>query len=452
MGIPMGGTLRNGWRLLAIFCCTAAVLLVTSEMMRDRAVPSLPVAPAALWGIDNAAGRTRYEWLRTRDPATGLVPPDIHIREQAFAAGIPTAGFLKRRGTEGSATPSAVREIEWTGRGPINVGGRSRALAVDVTAPNILLAGAVSGGMWRSTDGGETWVKTTAAPQLHSVTCVVQDIRPGKTHIWYYGTGEFRGNSASGGGAPYRGDGVFKSTDGGSSWFQLPSTTSGTPQVFDQMFDYVWNLTVDPSSPTDEVYAATIGGINRSTDGGATWVTVLGGFSSGNPGFTDVSATTDGVVYATLSDIAINGSSGALSSGIWRAEDGLAWTRITPPTWPRTFRRIVIGVVPSDEKSVYFLGDTPGAGFQTVFAGVPEGHSLWRYEYLSGDGSGNGGIWQNRSASLPALGGEVGDFASQRSFDLAVAVKPDDAEVVFIGGQTSTDPRMVSRTPGGPRS
>ncbi|MGB6123305.1 MAG: flagellar basal body rod modification protein, partial [Bacteroidota bacterium] len=249
-----------------------------------------------------------------------------------------------------------------------------------------------------------------------------------------YGTGEFRGNSASGGGAPYRGDGIFKSTDGGSAWFQLPSTASGTPQVFDQMFDYVWNLTVDPSSPTDEIYAATIGGINRSIDGGATWATVLGGFSSGSPSYTDVSATSDGVVYATLSDIAINGGSGALSSGIWRSEDGLAWTRITPATWPRIYRRVAIGVVPSDEESVYFLGDTPGAGFQTVFAGVPEGHSLWRYEYLSGDGSGSGGIWQNRSAVLPALGGEVGDFASQRSFDLTVAVKPDDAGVVFIGG------------------
>jgi hypothetical protein len=200
------------------------------------------------------------------------------------------------------------------------------------------------------------------------------------------------------------------------------------------MFDYVWNLAIDPGSPADELYAATIGGINRSTDGGVTWATVLGGFSATSPRYTDVSVTTDGVVYATLSDIAINGASGAVSSGIWRSPDGMAWTRITPPSWPRPHRRIVIGVAPSDEKSVYFLGDTPGAGFQTVFANVQEGHSLWKYRYLSGDGSGSGGIWQDRSTSLPALGGQVGDFASQQSFDLTVAVKPDDAGVVFIGG------------------
>jgi hypothetical protein len=430
----MGGVQQLAWRFLAIISFVAMFFLAASEVPLRRPPLSLPVAPATLGGTDNAAGRAQYEWLRTRDPATGSIPLSIRVREQVFAARLPNKESLAKQKAQGLATPAAIGDIDWQSRGPINVGGRSRALAVDVAAPGTLLAGGVSGGMWRSTDGGTVWTLTTGALQLHSVTCVAQDTRSGKSHIWYYGTGELRGNSASGGGAPYRGDGVFKSTDGGLSWSQLSSTASGTPQTFDQMFDYVWNLAVDPSSPTPELYAATVGGINRSTDGGSTWVTVLGGFSSDSPRYTDVSVTTDGVVYATLSTVSINGASGAAAGGIWRSPDGLTWTRITSPSWPNHFRRVVIGIAPSDENTVYFLGDTPGAGFQTVFADVPEGHSLGRYQYLSGDGTGGGGMWQDLTGSLPALGGQVGDFASQQSFDLTVAVKPDDVDVVYIGG------------------
>ncbi len=56
---------------------------------------------------------------------------------------------------------SAELQLEWRSRGPYNVGGRTRGLAIDVVNPNIYIAGGVSGGIWRSEDDGDTWKKMT---------------------------------------------------------------------------------------------------------------------------------------------------------------------------------------------------------------------------------------------------------------------------------------------------
>jgi hypothetical protein len=374
---------------------------------------------AAIGTADDPQARDRYEWMRLHDPATGEIPAKIREDELAFAAKLPTqealAGALAK--SSGSA---AIQATTWSARGPRNVGGRTRALAIDVANANLLLAGGVSGGIWRSTNGGASWTKTTAPSDLHSVTCVAQDTRNAKTNIWYYGTGEWRGNSASGGGGFYLGDGIFKSTNGGLSWALLPSTATNTPQTFDQMFDFVWNVAADPSNAaSDEVYAATYGGINRSLDGGASWTPVLGSAANGAD-YTDVAITNSGAVYATLS------SDGATTKGIRRSADGVTWANITPAGWPAAYRRIVIGIAPSNPNVVYFLAETPGSGLN--------GHSLWKYTYVSGDGTGAGGTWVNRSANLPAFGAPAGNFDSQGSYDLVVKVKPDNSEVVFIGG------------------
>ena len=132
-------------------------------------------------------------------------------------------------------------------RGPYNVGGRTRALAIDVTDENIILAGGVSGGVWRSTDGGSSWTKTTGSSYLHSVTSLSQDTRSGQESTWYYVTGELIGNSASEGGASYAGNGVYKSTDGGLNWTLLTSTSSSITE-FDSYFDYNWRVAVNPTN------------------------------------------------------------------------------------------------------------------------------------------------------------------------------------------------------------
>ncbi|HLP15603.1 MAG TPA: FlgD immunoglobulin-like domain containing protein [Bacteroidota bacterium] len=377
---------------------------------------------------DDPYQRISFDALRYGDPATGVIPADMRKKEVAFASVLPTRE-QENRLLQKNGNAADVISPQWMHRGPVNVGGRTRALAVDVANNNTILAGGVSGGMWRSTNGGAQWVKTTAPDELQSATCIVQDTRPGKTSTWYYGTGELVGNSASRGGAAYRGDGVFKSTDNGASWTRLQSTATYRPEVFNAPWDYVWRLAIDRStSSSDIVYAATIGAIMRSTDGGTTWSVVLGSTDATAPRFTDVAVdAVSGAVYASMSDLNTNLAPGALQAGLWRSPDGVRWTKITPPGFPvSSFKRFVIAIAPSRPSDVFFLGETPGYG--------TNGHSLWKYTYVSGDGSGTGGVWENRSANLPNQAGINGKFDSQGSYDLVCAVKPDDPQSVFIGG------------------
>ncbi|MFC1493190.1 WD40/YVTN/BNR-like repeat-containing protein, partial [candidate division KSB1 bacterium] len=350
---------------------------------------------------------------RLRNPYTGEIPGGINSRQLKFAKTLPTIESFRLLHPE-KLHKSAV--YGWKSRGPYNVGGRTKGVAYDIRDENILLAGAATGGMWKSVDNGNTWKKTTNQSDLHSVTCLIQDTRPGKEDTWYYGTGEYIGTGGEKtkimGNSPLGGDGIFKSTDNGDTWSLLDFTSTGRPDQYDQRFDYIWNLAVDQTNLIeDEVYSAAYGSIFRSIDGGNSWESVLGGAST--VGYSDVAVTSEGIVYATLC--------WGTSRGIWRSEDGVNWTSISPPNWPEYTRRTVIGIAPSNEDVVYFLSD-----LSTTW--TEQEHKFWKYTYLSGDGSDAGGIWEDRSDNIPD------NFNSQLSFCLVNKVYPDNEDIVFIGG------------------
>ncbi len=356
---------------------------------------------------DDPEARLRFEWMMLHDPATGQIPKDIRRKELEFAQSLPT-----REQVNALSKAANVHTASWASHGPWNVGGRTRALAIDVSNVNVIVAGGVSGGMWRSADGGATWTKTSAPGSLHSVSCLAQDTRAGQTATWYYGTGEKLGNSAGGNfSAEYTGNGVFKSVNNGVTWTQLASTIGGDPQLFDLAWDYVWNIAIHPT--TGNVYAAVYNAIYRSIDGGTNWTLVRGGAETGPYSeITDVAIASDGTIYAT-------GSPGnATLEGVWKSTDETNWTNITPNDMS-VVRRIVIGIAPSDSNTVYFLAETPNLGVNN--------HSIWKYNATAN-------TYENRSANMPTYGPPVGDFDSQRSYDLVIKVKPDNENVVLIGG------------------
>jgi len=372
-----------------------------------------------LGSAEDENARANYEWMMLNDPATGKIPAHIHQRELAFAADLPNDSYLSM---------SRITSAGWQSRGPWNVGGRTRAFAIDVSNEANFVAGTTSGGMFRSTNQGLTWTETTPANQYQSVTCLAQDTRTGHTNTWYYGTGEGTGASASGDGAYYLGNGIYKSTDGGITWNILPSTTTSKLTVFDIWADIIWNIVTYPADTVhDVVFAAAYGGIYKSSDGGTTWAAVIAGAGSNNY-FSDVAVSKTGIVYATL-------SSEGTPKGLFRSADGITFTNITPPSFPASYKRLKIGISPSNENQVYFLGNTPGYGQpDTNFQGTVDYNSLWRYTYISGDGSGAGGSWQDLSANIPNTGGFFDRYDCQTSYDIVVKVKPDDTNTVFIGG------------------
>lgn len=359
--------------------------------------------------------RESSKWMYDQlvDPVTGQMPANIRSQELAFAADLPKAHFPRR-------------DNMWQSRGPWNIGGRTRGLVIDALDEDRLLTATVSGGIWESEDGGQSWTKLTKSDQLHTVTCLTQDTRTGKENIWYYGTGEAYGASQSATGAYFLGDGLFKSTDNGKTWSSLTATARNFPQGFNSVWQLVWNVTTDPSVDTaDVVYAATYGNIHRSEDGGDSWTTVLGNANY----FTDVAVSSQGTAYATL-------SSDGGQPGIWRSPDGADWTAITPDSFPVEYDRIVIGIDPNDENTVYFLAHTPGSGnLQYNYLGDADWNSLWRYTYIKGNGADTNGTWMNLSYNLPqdtVL--PFNGFNAQGSYDMLVAVQPGNSNNVFIGG------------------
>jgi hypothetical protein len=331
--------------------------------------------------------------MRLHDPMTGTIPRSIASREQAFVRSIAKSA--------GKAHSPLINE--WQRRGPFYIGGRTKALALDVRSERIIVAGGVSSGMFKSIDGGATWYKTTSPDQLHSVSCIAQNTAPGRRYIWYYGTGEWAGGLGGSAAGPlgsqsqYRGDGVFKSTDRGESWTQVASTVSATPDRTDE-FDFIWDLATFGS---DGVYAATSNGLFRSTDGGGSWDHVI------DPGGaypnTEVAVTEDGTVYATV------GGDGP-ETGIYRSYDGLTWERFSPPDFPGATIRTVIAPVPSQSGTIFFFT-------------CEEYSKTHLYKYQEGIG------WSDLRENLPG-GGDMSTYGGNM---MLLKIKPDDEDTIFLG-------------------
>ena len=378
---------------------------------------------------DDARHRLDYEFRRLAGP-DGTIPQHMREKELAFAATLPTNNSLQQNNSNSRMQSQA----SWNARGPWNVGGRTRALGIDVLNDQHYISGTTSGGIWTTNDAGITWSKFTPSLNYHGITSLQQDSRAGHENTWYAGSGEPYGQSASGGSAYFLGNGMLKSTDNGLTWQPLATTVTNTPQSFDSFWDMNWNLALDLHDSINNVlYVANLGGIYKSINGGTSWTTVRGGSTSNYSYFTDVAVTLDsGIVYATL-------SSDGPHKGIWRSVNQCAtWTKIsTGPFGDSLCNRVVMGINPSNTNEIYFLGNSEGLGMpDTNFVGDIEYNTLWRYTYLNGNGSGSGGVWEDLSMNLPNSGhyGMFGDFNAQGSYDLVVRVKPDDPTTVFIGG------------------
>lgn len=204
---------------------------------------------------ENANGRIAWETQRLADPS-GKIPDHIREKEMIFASTLPNDGAV-------SMARMQTQSV-WSPRGPWNVGGRTRALAIDKLNESHLIAGSTSGGIWSSNDGGSTWTKITPTLNYHGITCIVQDQRPGHESTWYAGSGEPYGQSASGGGAYFLGNGMLKSNDNGATWQPVTPTVTNTPQSFDSFWDMNWNVALDKHDlNNDVIFTACLGAIYK---------------------------------------------------------------------------------------------------------------------------------------------------------------------------------------------
>lgn len=288
----------------------------------------------------------------------------------------------------------------WVAKGPFNgspIGGigRINRLTFDPNDPNTIWAGAPAGGLWKSTDAGNSWTSNTDLLPNLGVSDIAID--PTNTQVMYMATGD------KDGGDTYS-YGVLKSIDGGLTW-----NSTGLTHNVSQLIR-INDIYVNPTN-TNIVIASTSQGIYRSTNAAATFTQVQSGnFNSieqkpGNP------------------DILYNSTIINASSDIWRStNNGVSWVQISSPNLPSSgARRIELAVTPDDPEYVYALMGASNNGFEGIYRSTNSGVT-----------------WTKRttSSSPNLMGWSVNgtDVGGQAWYDLALAVSPTDKDLLYTGG------------------
>ena len=367
----------------------------------------------------SVAERELFEFNMLKDPATGTIPRNA--KTLAIDAALLST---KYESLPLAQRPAGVMTVDV--KGPTNLGGKTRALGIDVRNANIMIGGSTSSGVYRTSNGGASWTRVVPTGAVHNITSIAQDTRVGFQDTWYFGTGETSGNSANLG-SLYSGFGIFKSTDNGLTWSRL-TNTGGSLQSFDNAFDYVHRIVVNPTN--GDVYAAASNTIQKLTNGGTNWTVVQGTF--GNNGYTEIICTPSGRLYSAFAGTDANEgvyTSTSGNSGTWTKIAGTIASVVTPATWRAAngYGRVVLNYAPSNPNIVYALYDNKRVS--TCTTPVLEA-DLFMYDQSTG-------TWVDRSANLPDEPGcSTGNdpFATQGGYDLALAVQPNNANNVFIGG------------------
>ncbi len=353
--------------------------------------------------------RDEYMFQLMRDPKTNSIPKNIRAREIEFAK------TLSQK-FNSTLMKTNREDFDWEEVGPNDVGGRTRALAIDVNNSNRVLAGGVSGGIWETMNRGTSWEFISSSTSLLSVTSIVQDPRDGHTDTWYFSAGEFSGNSASATGAPFRGNGIYKSIDNGLTWNLLLNTESSFA-TFDPRYDYVSKIIINPTTGSIFI-ASNATGILKSTDGGSSFSIKLG--EEYDHHYCDIVVSADGTLIASISQSGFNASQ-INSPGIYRStDDGENWEDITPVDFPATHERSVLAIAESNTNIVYVLTNTG------EYNGDDEIVNLFRLD--------NSDLtFEDLSTNLPTFSTFRGSFTAQSNYDLTIAVKPDDEDFVVLG-------------------
>lgn len=318
----------------------------------------------------------------------------------------------------------------WAPLGPGNIGGRTRALLINPSNPNVMYAGGVAGGVWKSTNAGASW--SALSDLLSNIAFCSLAFDTTNTDVIYAGTGE--GFFAS---DNVRGAGIFKTTNAGASWTLLTSTST-------QDFSFVNDIIVSPNDHF-RIYAATRTGVWRSVDGGASWSQSLNPLAEGgttvNGGCLDLAIRAD-----QTSDYLFTACGTMSQSTVYRntsAGDPLnatPWTAVFTDTF---LGRTTLAIAPSDQNVVYALGSSiePGnynLGLRGVFRSTSSGdEGTWEARVRNTDANLLNTVLLSNPilASISACNpGTTNQFLNQGWYDNVIAVDPTDSNRVWVGG------------------
>lgn len=353
--------------------------------------------------------------------------PVYSSQERRFVSGGPRAAGVVTRSSASSQALSSGRSTAaeaaalgvWEALGPGNIGGRTRSLLIHPTTPDTMWAGAVAGGIWKTTNGGATWVPKADLLINMAVNSMAMD--PTNPNVLYAGTGEgfFNGDAV-------RGAGILKSTDGGETWTQLPSTANSA-------FHYVQKLVVSKSG--NRIYAATRAGIYRSADGGTTWTQVINGAPVN--GCMDLAIQTDRAVPYVFA------SCGTFTQAtVYRSLDTAGGSPWTPVMSVPNQGRTSLAIAPSNQNVIYALAASNESGnFLDGLLGVYRSTTSGSAGSFTARVTNTSPTLLNRVllsnpviAFLTQCGFGTSSFLNQGWYDNIIAVDPKNPEIVWVGG------------------
>lgn len=330
----------------------------------------------------------------------------------------------KNKNKASSITPT------WTSRGPNNINGRTRAILVDEndSSGETWFVGTVGGGIWKTTNAGQTWEPKGENFTSLSVTTLAQS---GNTI--YAGTGMGYGRILD-----LSGSGIWKSTDNGETWTQLASTSNG------ELLQAINRIVVDPNDPNIVVVCSNDSyswhspkggirksGIFRSTNGGTSWTQTF------DPDVT-LGTTTDNRVQQIIANpLNFNTLFATVNEvGVIRSRDaGETWTVVAnnmadpndigdnDNTYSGISTRIEMAMAPSDTNRLYAAAERP-FGIGQLYYSKNAGDSWINLIEENAPGRNWFGAF-----------GRSGQFGYTAGwFDNTITVDPFDKNVVFLGG------------------
>lgn len=286
------------------------------------------------------------------------------------------------------------------------IGNRVAAVAGIPGDPSTYYAGAASGGVWKSTDGGNRWMPIFDKEPAAAIGALA--VAPSDPSVVWAGTGEawvIRDSDVTG-------NGIYKSTDAGKTWTNMGLEDTGR----------IGRIIVHPSNP-DIVFVCALGrvtgpqqerGVYRTTDGGQHWERVL--FAGENVGCSGLSmdAHNPRVLFAGMWQVELHTwaeFSGGAGSGVYVSRDGgTKWTRIEGHGLPHSpVGKIDVAVAPTDSNRVYALMQTKDQG------------SLWR-----SDDAGN--RWRAVNYQRALIG--------RAGYYIRLAVSPTDENEVLVANSS----------------
>jgi photosystem II stability/assembly factor-like uncharacterized protein len=304
--------------------------------------------------------------------------------------------------------------------------GRIVAVAAHPTNANIIYIAAASGGVWKTTDGGQNWLPLTdnlpITPNMGAIA-----VAKSNPNVVYAGTGEAtwgQSKKARGRDNIYYGRGVLVSTNGGSSW-----ALRGTAQ-FDRRS--ISQIVVHPTDPA--IAYLTVGttaqnglpgnkGVYRTTDFGANWAAV---FPTNDVAASDIvmDPTNPDILYA-----AIGANEGNVLNGVFKSTDG-------GDTWAHAGNfpnglfdvnvgRIKLAIAKTDPDVVYASIVTSGQGAQM------SGH-LYKMMKTT-----DGGVTWTQIPNVPDYMNGSGGFG-EGDYDSTLIVDPNNANIAFAAGSQAT--------------